>query len=121
MADKLQNKDAKPQKRRFLNLFFRTFIILLASFLLLLIVLLIFIQTDTFNRILLNYTIKEINHSWKTRESVISIESIEGNVFTGLTVNHGNITMRGDTLMKFGSMNVHYNIFRFLHREFMIQ
>jgi hypothetical protein len=56
---------------------------------LLLIFLLIFIQTDTFNKIALDYTLNELNTSQTPRDNHINAESIEGNIFYGIKLNKG--------------------------------
>jgi len=64
--------------------------------LLLLVLIFIFIQSDTFNKFALDYTLDELNSSQTPRENNINAESIEGNILYGIKLNKGNITVRHD-------------------------
>jgi hypothetical protein len=98
----------------------KIFLYILGSFIILLILILIFIQTPIFNNIVLNYTIKNLNESWKDKESNISAESIEGNILTGIRLNRGALTVKQDTLLSFGYLDVKYDIFGLLKKQIVL-
>ena len=84
---------------------------------LLLIFLLIFIQTDTFNKIALDYTLNELNTSQTPRDNHINAESIEGNIFYGIKLNNGNVIVRSDTMLSFGNLEVKYDLWGLLDKR----
>ncbi|NOS85008.1 MAG: hypothetical protein HOP31_07695, partial [Ignavibacteria bacterium] len=90
---------------------------LLGGVFLFLIFLYIFIQTDTFNKFALDYTLDELNTSQTPRENHINAESIDGNILYGIKLNKGNITVRNDTLMSFDYLEVNYNLWALLDKR----
>jgi hypothetical protein len=110
----------KP-KYRFLRFLLRSLYVVFISFLFVVILLFIFIQTDFFNRIVLSYSIKELNDSWKVKESSIDAERLDGNVLSGLTLTNAYIIVKGDTMMKAGSVSLKYDIFGFLRKEIFLK
>ncbi len=90
---------------------------LFGGVLLLLVLLFIFIQTDTFNRFALDYTLDELNSSQTPRENHINAESITGNILYGIKLNKGNVTVRKDTLMSFDYLEVNYNLWALIDKR----
>ncbi len=90
------------------------------SVILLLIILLIFIQTDTFNKFALEYTLNELNSSEQPRNNKINAESIEGNIFSGIKLNKGNVTVVTDTLLSFNFLSVKYDLWGLLDKRIML-
>ena len=85
--------------------------------LLLLVLIFIFIQSDTFNKFALDYTLDELNSSQTPRENNINAESIEGNILYGIKLNKGNITVRHDTLLSFDYLMVDYDLWGLLDKR----
>lgn len=83
----------------------------------LLIFLFIFVQSDTFNKIVLDYTLDELNTSQTPRDNHINAESIEGNIFYGIKLNNGNVTVRSDTMLSFASLEVKYDLWGLLDKR----
>ncbi|MGH2575327.1 MAG: hypothetical protein ACRDFC_06475, partial [Ignavibacteria bacterium] len=116
-----KNSSKKAAEKNFINKLKKVFLIFVGSFVLLLVVLFFFIQTNFFNKIVLSYTIKEINDSWRLKESRINVESIDGNILTGLRLNNGDVTVKGDTLLKFGFLEVRYDILGLLNKDIILR
>jgi len=76
-----------------------------------------FIQTDTFNKIALDFGIEKVNESWAGKNSVAKVESLQGNILKGLTINNGSIVTENDTLLKFSYINLKYDIWGLLNKE----
>lgn len=87
---------------------------------LLLVVLLIFIQTDTFNKYALEYTLNELNSSQQPRDNKINAESIEGNILSGIKLIKGNITVKNDTLLSFNYLEVKYSLWGLLDKRILL-
>ncbi len=82
--------------------------------------LVIFIQTDTFNRWVLDFTLEKINENTYEDVHINAIE-INGNILQGLTLKNGSIIVKGDTLMKFNYMETEYDIWKALHKEIRLK
>ncbi|MDQ3019343.1 MAG: translocation/assembly module TamB [Bacteroidota bacterium] len=83
----------------------------------LLIALYFFIQTDTFNRMALDYTLKELNEGWEQNNSQINVRSLRGNILKGLVLDSGTITIQKDTLLNFDGIDLKYSIWNLLDHE----
>ncbi|MBN8584996.1 MAG: translocation/assembly module TamB domain-containing protein [Ignavibacteria bacterium] len=94
---------------------------LTGSVIFLLIAIIIFIQTDKFNEIALEFTLDELNSAQKEKMNTINAESIEGNIFSGIKLNNGNITVKNDTLLKFGHLSVKYDIWGLLDKKILLK
>jgi hypothetical protein len=84
---------------------------------LLIIFLFIFIQTDLFNKYALEYTLNELNTSQQPRENKITAESIDGNILSGIKLNKGSVTVRGDTLLSFNYLEVKYDLWGLIDKR----
>ncbi|MEO8447761.1 MAG: hypothetical protein ABI528_09715, partial [bacterium] len=71
------NKLPKKILKIFLYILLSVFILIAGVF--------IFIQTDTFNKLALNYAVENLNEGLKEKDSRIQVKSLKGNIFTGLT------------------------------------
>ncbi|MEO8513836.1 MAG: translocation/assembly module TamB domain-containing protein [Ignavibacteria bacterium] len=92
----------------------------LGSVILLLIFLFIFIQTDTFNKYALEYTLNELNSSQQPRKNKINAESIDGNIFSGIRLNKGSVSVYEDTLLSFNYLSVKYDLWGLLDKRIML-
>ena len=81
----------------------------------------LFIQTDTFNKWALGYTIEKINDSWVSKDCKVNAESIEGNILKGLKLNNGNVIVKNDTLISFNCLIVNYNLWDLLNKKITIE
>ncbi len=97
--------------------FFRRIAAIFGIFILLLVALLVFIQTDFFNKIVVNFALKEINKSFSEKNSSLAIGSIEGNLLSGIKLNDAAVVLKEDTLIKFRSLTLKYDILRLLSKE----
>jgi hypothetical protein len=77
----------------------------------------IFIQTDTFNRLALNYAVDKLNESWEQKDSRISVNSLKGNIFSGLILDSGYIITDQDTILKFNSIDIKYDVWGLLDHQ----
>ncbi len=77
----------------------------------------IFIQTDLFNKWALEFTLNKLNKSWELKENKVDAESLEGNILKGIKLNNGSITVKGDTLVKFASLDVKYDLWALLKHK----
>lgn len=113
-------KKDKP-KKSFIGKLFSGVVKLLFFLFLLLIVLLIFLQTDYFDKLALNFALDKINTSLEQKDSRIYAESLTGNIFKGFTLNNGSVKVKDDTLLKFSSISAKYNLFSLLNKEISVQ
>lgn len=95
----------------------KTLLWLLGGVFLLLLFLYIFIQTDTFNKFALEYTLDELNTSQTPRNNQINAESIEGNILYGIKLNEGNVMVRNDTMMRFNFLELKYDLWGLLDKR----
>ena len=134
ISDNKNNENNKNNKKKksltgttFKRIFKRIFkwIFMFGLFLLLLLIgIFIFIQTDTFDKLALNYILDKVNSSIDTKEtkdSRIYAESLEGNIFKGITLKNGSVRVKSDTLMKFSSIELKYSILPLLRNEISVQ
>lgn len=82
--------------------------------------LLIFIQTDTFNKIALDYTLDKLNSSEEKKGNRINAESLTGNIFDGIRLSGGNVTVKEDTLLRFNYMEVKYDLWGLLDKRITV-
>ncbi len=85
----------------------------------LIIALYFFIQTETFNKWALNFTLNKLNNSesWITKENTITVESINGNIFKGLRANNVSLIVKKDTLVSFKYLDLKYDIWGLLKQR----
>ncbi len=81
-----------------------------------------FIQTETFNKLALNYALSELNESesWIEKDNFLSVESINGNILNGLRINNAVITVKKDTLLSVKYIDLKYNIFGLLYQTISV-
>ncbi|HMS64542.1 MAG TPA: hypothetical protein PKD83_04735 [Ignavibacteria bacterium] len=97
-------------------------IFLLGLFLILLVIgILLFIQTDTFDKMALGFVLDKVNTSLESKDCEIYAESLEGNILKGITLKNGSIRVKKDTLIKFNSIETDYNILSLLKHEISVQ
>ncbi len=87
-----------------------------------LIALIIFIQTDTFNKWALNFALNKLNNSesWLKKENSINAESINGNILKGLRIDNIVITVKKDTLVSISYLDLKYDIWGLLKQKISI-
>jgi hypothetical protein len=93
---------------------------IIGSVFLLIIALIIFIQTDVFNKYALEYTLDELNTSQSEKKNTINAESLNGNILTGITLNKGNVKVLEDTLLTFNSLEVSYDLWGLLDKRILL-
>jgi hypothetical protein len=93
---------------------------LLGFFIILVIGLYIFIQTETFNKWALDFTLGKLNKSWELKDNKVSAESLNGNILKGIKLNNGAITVRGDTLIGFSYLEVKYDLWALLKHKISV-
>lgn len=78
----------------------------------LVIALYLFIQTEAFNKLALNFALDKINNSesWIKKDNSIYAESINGNLLKGIRINNIVVTVRKDTLVSINSLSLKYDI-----------
>jgi len=113
---KVQNEGIKP-KKSFIGKFFTVVKYIFIFIILLVIGIFIFIQTDIFSNLALDIALDKLNESFSEKETVIHAESLNGNLLKGFTLNNGSIKVKGDTLLKFSSLFVKYDILKLLKQE----
>ncbi|TRZ65884.1 hypothetical protein D4R20_01370 [bacterium] len=82
-----------------------------------LIVLFFFIQTSFFKNWLLHYGIEILNEKLASKETVISIESIEGNIVKNIKLNKISVRVQNDTLLKLKQLDIDYDLLRLVRKE----
>lgn len=92
----------------------------LELFILFLIILFFFLQTNTFNRWALNYTLKKLNNSFVEKESSVYAESLRGNIFSGLDLIDAGIKVASDTLIRFDTLSIKYDILGLLRDKIVV-
>lgn len=110
----------KPRKRKKKSFFTRVFqisAIIFTLIILLLIGVFIFIQTNTFNKIALNFTLTKLNESWLNKESIMTADSIYGNILSGIELKHGSISVKGDTMVSYSSILLDYDLWGLLSQD----
>jgi len=95
------------------------FVWLVGAIVILLIALYFFIQTDTFDKWALDYSLKKLNESesWIKKENYISAESINGNLLNGLRINNIVLTVKKDTLVSIKYLDLKYDIWGLLKQK----
>ncbi|MFA7359851.1 MAG: hypothetical protein WC139_02325 [Candidatus Kapaibacterium sp.] len=95
---------------------------LISIFIILIIALIIFIQTELFNKWALSYTINSLNESesWIKKDNFISAESINGNILKGLRINKAVITVKKDTLISADFIDLKYNIWGLMNKSIYV-
>lgn len=105
---------------KFLRIGGKIMLWLVGSVIVLVVALLIFIQTDTFNQYALEFTLDKLNSSEEKNGNRISAESLTGNIFDGIRLTGGKITVKDDTLMRFNYMEVKYDIWGLLDNRISV-
>lgn len=90
-------------------------------FVLLLVLLFIFIQTDTFNKYLLEYTLKQLNPSINQKDYKLNAESLEGNLLNGIKLMQGSLTLKADTLVAFNYLEVKYDLWGLIDKRITVK
>lgn len=85
--------------------------------LILLIGVFLFVQTGTFNNMALDYAVENLNEGLQRNDGKIHVTSLKGNIFTGLQLDSGNITLGKDTLIKFNYIDLKYDIWGLLDKR----
>lgn len=106
----------KPEKSFFGKLISKLFKLGVFLFLLLMIIL-VFLQTDFFDKLALNYVLDKVNTSLEKKDSRISAKSLTGNIFKGFKLNDGSVRVKNDTLLKFTSIQAEYNVFKLFYNS----
>lgn len=109
-------KTKKGFLRRLPKIIFRIFTYLLIF----IIALYIFIQTDYFNGLLLKVLVGKANDVFKEKQSTLYVESLEGNLLSDLKFRNASLYVKGDTLIKFRTLEVSYNLFLLLKKEIKV-
>ncbi len=117
----ISDESKQKPKKSLLGRIFKFIFIFLICIVLLVIGLFIFIQTDTFDKIALNYALDKINESLAKKDATIHAESLTGNLFKGFTLNKASVKVKGDTLLKFNSLQADYNIWDLLNKEITVR
>ena len=99
---------------------FKIFMYVLLSVFILIAAIFIFIQTDIFNKIALDYAVENLNEGLKEKNSRINVRSLTGNIFTGLRMDSGSIVTEQDTLLKFNFIDLKYNIWGLLDQRILL-
>ncbi len=122
MSDTSENKNTpsqKPKKSK-LSIVFRIIFVFIFVLILLIVGIILFIQTDTFDRIALNIALDKLNESFAEKNSVIYAESLEGNLLKGFVLKNGSIKVKNDTLLKFSEIEAKYNVWALLDKEIVV-
>ncbi|MBE2218849.1 MAG: translocation/assembly module TamB domain-containing protein [Ignavibacteria bacterium] len=90
------------------------------SVIVLVVAILIFIQTDTFNQYALEFTLDKLNSSEEKNGNRLNAESLTGNIFDGMKLTGGNITVKDDTLLRFNYMEVKYDVWGLLDNRITV-
>lgn len=86
----------------------------------LLICLYFFIQTDTFNKWALNFTLGKLNESWELKDGRVNADSLNGNILKGIKLVKGSITIKDDTLIDFSSLEIKYDLWSLLNHKISV-
>lgn len=97
--------------------FFRRIGFILGVLILLIFAVIIFIQTDFFNKHALDYALDFVNKDLEKKQSKVIVESLEGNILSGIELKNTSVIVKEDTLLKFNSLKLDYNILRLLSKE----
>lgn len=81
----------------------------------------LFIQTNTFNKLALDYAVEKLNEGLEQQNSKIEISSLNGNIFSGLILDSGLITIDNDTLLKFNYIDVKYDVWGLLDKQIRLE
>lgn len=103
--------------KKFFKIALRVFLGLIAFIFLLLIFVYFFIQTETFNKWALDFGVDKLNESWAAKNSRLEVQSLNGNILKGLTINKGSIIVDNDTLVYFSYANLKYDIWGLLNKN----
>ncbi|MCE1164454.1 MAG: translocation/assembly module TamB [Bacteroidetes bacterium] len=101
----------KPKKKR--GFIKKTVIILFF----LAIILGILIQTSFFRNWILHIALDKVNGMLADKESVLSVESIEGTFVRDLRLNRVNLVVKKDTLLKINSLDLSYDLLSLMNKK----
>lgn len=127
--DKIQNDDMdsgnnptpSPSKNKSIpGIILKWVLRIFLFFVILIIGLLLFIQTDLFNGLALDFILDKVNKSLEKKQSTIHAASLTGNIFRGITLENGSIKVKEDTLLKFKSIELKYDIWALTDREIYV-
>lgn len=99
----------------------KIFLILISAFVVLLILLLIFIRTGIYKNWLLQYTVGKINEEFSKKESFLSIESIEGDIFGDFIIKNAVLIIKSDTTAKFDTLGLEFEVLPLLNKKINIK
>ncbi len=99
---------------------FKIFLWFSGILLILITTLFIFIQTDTFNKLALDYAVDKLNKSFGENDGRIQVSSLKGNILTGLTIDSGFIFVNRDTLLEFNYIKLKYNLWGLLDHQILL-
>jgi hypothetical protein len=121
-TDSTQPGNRSPKKKKsFLKKILKFFLYTFFFFVLLIISILLLLQTSFFKNKLLSYGLDEINKSFVNKESHLSIESIEGNFFSGIKLNNISLKVKNDTLLKANSLELSYSLLPLLDKKVSVK
>ena len=95
----------------------------IGTIIVLFVVLYLFIQTETFNKLALNFALNKLNESdsWVKKDNSIKVESINGNLLKGLRINNVVVTVRKDTLVSVNYIDLKYDIWGLLKQTISVE
>ena len=116
--DKNINKPVKRTSifRKVLNVF----IVLFSLLFLAITAFFILIQTDFFKTYLLHVALDKVNEGFKSKESTIYIESIEGGLLSKFSLNKISVVVKKDTMLKVDKLIVDYNLWKILEKNIYV-
>lgn len=100
---------------------FKILAAIVASLIAVTLIIYFFIQTETFNRWALEFTLDKINQNSQTRGIFVNADSIRGNILKELILNSGSITSEKDTVLSFTSIELKYDLWDILKHEINIE
>lgn len=117
----INSVNKNPPGKSFIGRLFRFFVIAVLAIIILIIGIIFFIQTDTFDKLALDFALIKINTALEPKRSTIYAESLTGNLLKGFTLNNGSVKVKDDTLLKFNSIEAKYSIWQLLNSEISVQ
>ncbi|MFZ1320710.1 MAG: translocation/assembly module TamB domain-containing protein [Ignavibacteria bacterium] len=100
---------------------FKILTCIIISFIFLSLMIFFFIQTETFNRWVLDFTLDKINKNSQTSGILVSVDSAQGNILKEINLKNGSVKILEDTIFSFTSIEINYDIWRLFDKEIKIE
>lgn len=91
------------------------------AFLLIVVMLLFLTQTSFFRNWLKDYVLNRFNEEFADKETVLSVESLYGNLFSEIVIKNASLKVQKDRMIGFDELKLRYDIFALFDKRVFIK